>query len=56
MTSKEKLAIVCDVDSIVKKLEESKVNCKNTNTIFDTNDYIRLDKAIEIIKEGGKGK
>lgn len=42
-----------DVDKVVKQLEKNKVNCNNSNTIFDTWDYVELSKAIEIVKSGG---
>ena len=39
-----------DVDKVVDELKKNKVNCKNSGTIFDTLDYVKLKKAIELVK------
>ena len=39
-----------DVDKVVDELKKNKVNCKNSGTIFDTWDYVKLKKAIELVK------
>lgn len=44
--------IAYDADKVVKQLEKNKINCNNSGTIFDTWDYVKLNKAIEIVKSG----
>ena len=41
-----------DVDEKCEKLKSAKKDCKNTNTIFDLNEYVLLDDAIDIVKGG----
>lgn len=38
------------IKEVINQLRENKINCKNSSTIYDTNDYVLLDKAIEIVK------
>ena len=45
-----------DVDKVVDELKKNKVNCKNSGTIFDTWDYVKLEKAIELVKRGNGGE
>lgn len=38
------------IKEVINQLRENKINCKNSSTIYDTKDYVLLDKAIEIVK------
>ena len=39
-----------DVDEKCTRLKLTRKNCKNTNTIFDLNEYVLLNDAIDILK------
>lgn len=46
-------SVAYDKEAVVEQLEENKKTATNCSSIFDTQAYVRLDKAIEIVKAGG---